>query len=944
MSSLTVHAIKNTGADLTGAAADITCRYQPTEGAALVAIGDTSPVELAAGLYQFALTDAERDGLIYVPEVTGSSVAPAGSTATVTVIDKSEPEPATTLSPSLYQTNRFAAFAEVPKIAVGQSLDFTLSDGSGEIATKTVAIANGYNNIDNGTTITISTHFDLELGRDATGLSLSVQQASGSTVAVADTGLFEPDERFGAAPLFMDAVHCFPTACIWQGQLAEIVTEAGSSRRQLSIGGRPIGELFANIPAGDREPFDKYHNGSAVTKAGRNLVAGMTDHQKRLWITWGHTESAMMSRKPLAVTDAGDSSTYIGMAGASDGSVWIATRILKSSGEHELHLLHVTGLDGPSQTVRTIVLGSMSSHRFYLRHFSIQAADDGHDIVVIGGQQRSTVLNDSEWDQAWMLAYDTATDLVHSYNGNTNGNTDDGTTAAPKVSVADWFNASFGVGSSPSGLGGLSEQHRYALPMAIRIESWNDTSKRLWGLFGFVDVDTDDADAEDGGATRLCFITGPNRYVTSVANNVFDANNATSYRHTCVPRFVDDRNAEVWLGVKRGAFTASDDYNQFGADGPIERFTLNLSNVADDADLASRVIKEHETLPINTDWTADVRGVEGSHGLIISEAVEGSHLDGTRGVARKHYYGLPVEAGQAAVDSRDSAKAAKTAAESADTKADGLQTAADSDNKQTVLTSRLDTIESQTASGFSYSIRAVGSDLEVSIYSAFDSYDTGSLIVENPRAGEYEPGIPVGSPEPINEWPWVKTYAGRSEWAGQPLKLTGEVNQSGGTTNPIRFEYQPETKTVAIGSDTVAGLSDLPSGGAGGSGTTTDVEDANVPKERTAILSRCGGALRNEEPLYLVVGESGDNAPLLAARFAADVSVGGRVNVVDSVTIDGEPDGLTVSSVSTFKRDKSEVKFVLDATEAGSYVVRIKLRYADGSGGAVGLVDVVVEA
>ncbi len=83
MHSLTIQAIDDTGANLTGAAADITCRYQQRAGDTLVAIADTNPDELAAGVYQFGLTEDEAEGLVFVPEVTGSSVAPAGSTATV---------------------------------------------------------------------------------------------------------------------------------------------------------------------------------------------------------------------------------------------------------------------------------------------------------------------------------------------------------------------------------------------------------------------------------------------------------------------------------------------------------------------------------------------------------------------------------------------------------------------------------------------------------------------------------------------------------------------------------------------------------------------------------------------------------------------------------------------------------------------------------------------
>lgn len=130
--------------------------------------------------------------------------------------------------------------------------------------------------------------------------------------------------------------------------------------------------------------------------------------------------------------------------------------------------------------------------------------------------------------------------------------------------------------------------------------------------------------------------------------------------------------------------------------------------------------------------------------------------------------------------------------------------------------------------------------------------------------------------------------------------------------------------------------------GGGGAALATDVEDANVPESRTAVLVRSGSGLRSQEPLTLNAGETGNHAPLLAARFADDLAIGGRVLVVDDVSIDGTPAGLTLSQTSTFKRDKSEVRFVLNAIAAGTYVVRIRLRYADGSGGAVGLVDVVV--
>jgi len=166
------------------------------------------------------------------------------------------------------------------------------------------------------------------------------------------------------------------------GAIVRVDTQMLTAKRFLTRNGVVLGELFTDVPAGDIDKQDRYHNASPIIKITGGYVVFFSSHNEKLYFRAASTLAGLVTATSVQISPSTHSDTYADVT--TDGeTVWCQTRATVSSlSENALALYEITDLL-TTPSIDTIYLGrGRTIYRFYPRGLQYMGIRNGKKILM----------------------------------------------------------------------------------------------------------------------------------------------------------------------------------------------------------------------------------------------------------------------------------------------------------------------------------------------------------------------------------------------------------------------------------------------------------------------------------------------------------------------------------------------------------------------------------
>jgi hypothetical protein len=431
------------------------------------------------------------------------------------------------------------------------------------------------------------------------------------------------------------------------GAIVRVDTQMLTAKRFLTRNGVVLGELFADVPAGDIDTQDRYHNASPIIKITGGYVVFFSSHNEKLYFRAASTLAGLVTATSVQISPSTHNDTYADVT--TDGeTVWCQTRAtIPSITENALALYEITDLLG-TPSIDTIYLGrGRTTYRFYPRGLQYMGIRNGKKIVM-GAVALRTIGATEVWSGGCGYVYN-ATDVtifdaakvdrtVGDGSAPTSGNTLASTEAFAGYSTGsigrlDDFEMQDGTGLvlvpqlgwSPTGNRYLCDRVAFHLN-----ESGGDWTRATF-TFGYVDKAGTNPLEYANGTVRLACQQGATRTTsTSAAATGLQFGTFTEYSYR-VPTiyladgddvivYIVDQEEDGELSTSPAVFY----YRGFGADGSLRK--RRIAGVTGTAFASSAALVAAISTPSGwTDVDLPSRGINPKP--IIGGTVDDVYLD-----------------------------------------------------------------------------------------------------------------------------------------------------------------------------------------------------------------------------------------------------------------------------------------------------------------------------
>lgn len=536
------------------------------------------------------------------------------------------------------RAGKYGVLFKINEDKVGEPVVVTAWVDGVQIATKTHIVGFDYENTDAGGAASVAGNAVLlEVGQQYVGRTMKVvvDYSTGTQAEIAGVKVAAPHPEFGVPIKAWDAVHSGPTSCRYKGKLYKLATSVDGSF-YASYDGVPLGERFAEIPEADRDRWDIYHTGFCVVAVDGGIAEFAVYHNTKLYFQWRATPFSAPAAPPLIIQN-GPSTTYVRAAAESPSSNRVIATCRANSVQE--HLIDITN---PSSATPTVVADVLidASMRAYPGTLEI-TRDSSDELVAVSHTQTRFVTVPNAWGDVSHVIYNLSTRQARSFTGVNVGGTALGTAGSPKLTQASVITTGSCVSLARKG----SSANRYARG---EIASKAMAGGKFAVAYVFVDSDSVSDAFVPQCSVRLCYHNGTTRYLTSAASNIFDLDDADSFRFTGGCRFKpgDPDTLEIAIGmIEAGEEPAEalDPYMWFGASKRIRFYEADVSSIASDADLEAAITFVGETYVDQTSKTARIRAIGGDDGWHL-EYVD-QQADETLGTMRQHWLGTTPPTG-----------------------------------------------------------------------------------------------------------------------------------------------------------------------------------------------------------------------------------------------------------------------------------------------------------